>query len=326
MSMDSNLQLAFQSVAAAIKLRVLATEKGAANGVATLDGTGKVPTSQLPAAVLGSMSYQGVWNASTNTPAIPAAAASNKGYYYKVSVAGTTTVDTISEWAVGDWIASNGTVWDKVDNTEAVSSVAGRTGAIVLTKSDVGLANVDNTSDATKNVLSATILTTARTINGVSFNGSANIEIEGRLGTAIASAATTTIGTAGLGNTVHITGTTAITSFGTAAAGVSRTLIFDGALTITHNATSLICPGAANITTIAGTVIDVVSEGTSNWRVVDMVHPSVSFAELSFLDGVTSSIQTQIAAKADSTTVTTLSTNIGSTSTDYVAVFTAAMV
>lgn len=325
MSMDSNLQLAFQSVASAIKLRVAATEKGAANGVATLDSTGKVPSSQLPASVLGAVSYQGVWNASTNTPTIPAASSSNKGYYYKVSTAGTTTVDGVSEWAVGDWITSNGTTWDKTDNTETVSSVAGRTGAIVLTKSDVGLSNVDNTSDATKSVLSAATLTTPRTINGVSFNGSANIEIEERLGTAIASAATVTIGTAGLGNTIHITGTTTITSFGTAVAGTKRVLVFDGALTVTHNATSLICPGSANIATIAGTVIEVVSEGTTNWRITRLSHPNISFAEMSFLDGVTSNIQTQISSKADSSTVTTLSTNIGSTSTNYVAVFTAAM-
>lgn len=45
------------------------------------------------------------------------------------------------------------------------------------TKSDVGLGNADNTADTSKNVLSATKLTTARTINGVSFDGSANIAI-----------------------------------------------------------------------------------------------------------------------------------------------------
>lgn len=45
------------------------------------------------------------------------------------------------------------------------------------TKASVGLANVDNTSDAAKSVLSATKLTTASTINGVSFDGSANISI-----------------------------------------------------------------------------------------------------------------------------------------------------
>lgn len=327
MSMDSNLQLAFKAVASAIKMRIASSEKGAVNGVATLDGTGKVPTSQLPAAILGAAAYQGVWDASTNTPTIPTASAGNKGYYYKVSVAGTTVVDTIGEWKPGDWIISNGTVWDKVDNTEAVSSVAGKTGAIVLTKTDVGLGNVDNTADAAKNVLTAATLTTARTINGVSFNGSANINIEDRIGTAIPAAATITIGTAGLGETIHVTGTTAITSFGTAVqAGVKRRIVFDGALTLTHNAISLICPGSANITTIAGTVIEVIAETTANWRVTSVLHPSVSFAEMSYLDGVTSSIQTQISTKADSSVLSILATNVGPTNTNYVAVFTAAMV
>lgn len=151
----------------------------------------------------------------------------------------------------------------------------------------------------TGNASTATTLQTARTISGVSFNGSANIDIEDRLGAAIASAATTTIGTRGLGDYIHITGTTTITSFGTAAAaGVRRTLIFDEALTLTHNATSLICPGAANIVTVAGTIIEVVAETTANWRVVSITHPSLSMAELSYLDGVTSAIQTQLNAKA----------------------------
>lgn len=145
---------------------------------------------------------------------------------------------------------------------------------------------------------SAATLTTARTINGVSFNGSANINIEDRLGTPIASATTTTIGTAGLGDYIHITGTTTITSFGTASsAGVRRTLIFDGALTITHNATSLICLSATNIVTVAGTVIEVVAETTADWRVLNISHPSVGMLEIGYLDGVTSAIQTQINAK-----------------------------
>lgn len=149
------------------------------------------------------------------------------------------------------------------------------------------------------NAGTATTLQTARTISGVSFNGSANINIEDRLGTAIASAATTTVGTVGLGDYIHITGTTTITSLGTAgAAGIRRTLIFDGALTLTHNATSLICPGAANIVTVAGTVIEVVAESTANWRVVSITHPSLSIAELGYLNGVTSDIQTQLNAKA----------------------------
>lgn len=327
MSLDSNLQLAFQAVGAQLKLKISTSQIGVANGVAGLDGTGKVPTSQLPSSILGAVSYQGVWNASTNTPVLPAASSANKGYYYKVSVAGTTAIDGVAEWAVGDWITSNGTTWDKTDNTETVSSVAGRTGAIVLTKSDVGLSNVDNTADSAKNVLSAATLTTPRTINGVSFNGSSNINIESRLGTSIAGAATTTIGTAGLGETIHITGTSTITSFGTASsAGTTRRLIFDGATTITHNATSLICPGGVPIVAHIGTIINVIAETTTNWRVVSVTHPNVSFTEIGFLDGVTSSIQTQLGAKVDTSTYNTFVTNVGSTTTDYVAVLNAAMV
>ena len=85
------------------------------------------------------------------------------------------------------------------------------------------------------------------------------------LGSNIASATTTDIGAA-TGNTVHVTGTTTITGLGTVAAGTTRTVIFDGALTLTHNGTSLILPGAANIATAAGDVATFVSEGSGNWR------------------------------------------------------------
>lgn len=83
----------------------------------------------------------------------------------------------------------------------------------------------------------------------------------------IASAGTCDIGTSA-GNYVKITGTTTITAFGTptAAANTTRVVLFGGALTLTHNATSLILPGAANITTAAGDVAMFVHEGSGNWR------------------------------------------------------------
>ena len=54
------------------------------------------------------------WNASTNTPAIPAASAANQGNYYVTSVAGTTSVGTNNLWGIGDWLVSNGTSWDRL--------------------------------------------------------------------------------------------------------------------------------------------------------------------------------------------------------------------
>ena len=120
------------------------TDKGLPNGVATLDGGGKVPISELPAAVLGALSYQGTWNASTNTPTLTTSVGT-KGYYYVVSVAGTTNLDGITDWKVGDWAVFNGAVWQKVDNTDAVTSVNGYTGTVVLAASDVGAPTTSGT-------------------------------------------------------------------------------------------------------------------------------------------------------------------------------------
>jgi hypothetical protein len=111
-------------------------DAGAANGVATLDAGGKVPVSELPAAVLGALSYQGTWDASTNTPTLTSSVGT-KGYYYVVSVAGNTNLNGITDWLVGDWAVYNGTVWQKVDNTETVTSVNGQTGAVVLTTTNI---------------------------------------------------------------------------------------------------------------------------------------------------------------------------------------------
>jgi hypothetical protein len=97
---------------------------GVANGVASLDGTGKVPISELPSAVIGALNYQGTWNASTNTPTL-ASGVGTKGYYYVVNVAGTTNLDGITDWQIGDWAVYNGTAWQKVDNTDAGGDVVG---------------------------------------------------------------------------------------------------------------------------------------------------------------------------------------------------------
>jgi hypothetical protein len=84
-------------------------------------------------------------------------------------------------------------------------------------------------------------------------------------GADIASATTTDIaGTSGFYN--DVTGTTTVTGLGTVAAGVHKVIKFEGALVLTHNATSLILPGATNITTADGDVAWFISEGSGNWR------------------------------------------------------------
>lgn len=104
------------------------------NGVATLDGSGKVPTSQLPASAT---LYKGTWNASTNTPSISNATGST-GYLYIVSVAGTQNLGFGSlTFAVGDNVIHNGSIYQIITSTQSVTSVNGSQGTVVLTTSNI---------------------------------------------------------------------------------------------------------------------------------------------------------------------------------------------
>jgi hypothetical protein len=159
------------------------TQKAAALGVATLDAGGTVPLSQIPASIQGGVSYQGTWNASTNTPTLTNGVGT-KGYYYVVSVAGNTNLDGITSWNVGDWAIFNGTVWQKVDNTDAVTSVNGYTGTVVLTNTDISGFGTMSTQNANS------VAITGGTINGTTIG--ATTASTGAFTTATASTSLTT--------------------------------------------------------------------------------------------------------------------------------------
>jgi hypothetical protein len=109
------------------------------------------------------------------------------------------------------------------------------------------------------------VKTQAQTVSGIWSHSAAINEAQGA---DIASASTTDLGAA-TGNYVNITGTTPITSLGTIQAGTRRLVRFAGALTLTHNSTSLILPSSANITTVSGDVAHFVSLGAGNWKCVN---------------------------------------------------------
>jgi len=137
---------------------------GSAFGAATLDAGGTIPLAQIPASIKGGVSYQGTWNATTNTPTLTSGSGT-KGYYYVISVVGSTSLDGITDWKIGDWAIFNGTVWQKVDNTDAVTSVNGYTGTVALAYSDLGTVPVANggtniTTYATGDILYASAANT----------------------------------------------------------------------------------------------------------------------------------------------------------------------
>lgn len=112
----------------------------------TVDSKGRITAASNGAGAAGSLVYQGVWNASTNTPTLTSASSPTTGWYYKVSVAGTTAIDGFSAWTVGDMLISNGAVWDAVQGGSSdVVSVNGNVGAVTIDKGAVGLGNVVNT-------------------------------------------------------------------------------------------------------------------------------------------------------------------------------------
>ena len=98
------------------------SEKGNANGYASLDSQGKVPISQLPSSI---MEYKGTWNASTNTPTL-ANGTGDTGDVYICNVAGTVNFGAGPiTFAVGDYVIYSGTIWQRSSGAVGtVTSVA----------------------------------------------------------------------------------------------------------------------------------------------------------------------------------------------------------
>lgn len=84
------------------------------------------------ASVAGGLSYQGTWNASTNTPTLASGVGTN-GYYYIVSTAGSTNLDGITDWQIGDWLLFNGTAWQKIDQTDLITSITSADASVTVT-------------------------------------------------------------------------------------------------------------------------------------------------------------------------------------------------
>lgn len=119
---------------------VTTSQIGAANGVASLDGGGKVPVGQLPSVV---MEYQGSWNPNTNTPALSDGSGTN-GYVYYVTAQRSSSVSGLTDpsmvnFQIGDLIIYSSSVgkYQLVTPAAGVQSVNNLQGAVTLTQGNV---------------------------------------------------------------------------------------------------------------------------------------------------------------------------------------------
>jgi hypothetical protein len=162
---------------------------------------------------IGALNYKGAWNATTNTPTI-VSGVGVKGDYFVVGVAGSTTIDGISNWGIGDWIVYNGNVWQRVEggadlngvnlSVSGTTTLSGQTASTALAlNASKEVVSVTNTGTG-DNVLatSPTLVTPAlgTPASGVVTNltGTASININGTVGATTANTgAFTTLNTSG---------------------------------------------------------------------------------------------------------------------------------
>ena len=133
----------------------LDTQKGVVNGIAELDGNGLVPADQLPISV---MDFKGTFGSAGSTTGgdLPSTGLS-AGDVYISDEDGFASTEAGQTFDLGDWALYNGTTWNKIDNTDAVTSVNGATGAVVLGTDNIneGSTNLYYTDTRARAALSA---------------------------------------------------------------------------------------------------------------------------------------------------------------------------
>ena len=233
--------------------------------VITVNAKGVI-TSGTTASFTGGLSYQGSWNASANTPTLVSSTGVN-GYYYIVSVAGSTNLDGITDWQVGDWAIFNGTVWQKIDQTNLVSSVNGQTGVVSIAYADLAgaIPTWNQNTTGTAAGLSATLAIasggTGQTTASAAFNALSPITTTGDLILGNGTNSATRLGIGANGYLLSSNGTTAswqpapaggVTTFDAGTTGLTPSTATSGAISLAG--TLIVGNGGTGATTLTGYV------------------------------------------------------------------------
>jgi len=229
-----------------------------------------IPTANMP---MGNFRHTGVSDGSARTDYAALGQTQNSAFLWGNTAGGTANAATISlnpplaAYAAGQAFRFQ---TGAAANTSAVTLNVNSLGAVAVNKGDGTAALAAGDLPASAMVTVVHDGTRFRLIDPATNDALVQAWVD------LASATTTDLST--VGANVRITGTTTITGFGTAASGITRKLRFAAALTLTHNATSLILPGAANITTAAGDTAEAISLGSGNWVLVDFTRAAAGYA------------------------------------------------
>jgi hypothetical protein len=256
--------------------RALANDDLPASGVAasTYGSTTQIPvitvnakgvlTAVTNTTIIGTLSYQGGWNASTNTPTLTSSVGV-AGYYYVVTTAGSTNLNGITDWQVGDWVIYNGSVWQKIDQTNTVSSVNGQTGAVSIAYADLAGAiptwnqNTTGTAAGLSSTLAIGSGGTGQTTASAAFNALSPITTTGDLIIGNGTNSATRLGIGTNGYILTSNGTTAtwtaapasgVTSFAGGTTGLTPATATTGAITLAG--TLVVGNGGTGVATLTG--------------------------------------------------------------------------
>ena len=233
--------------------------------VLTVNAKGVI-TSATTAAITGALVYQGAWNALTNTPTLTSSVGVS-GYYYVVSVAGTTNLNGITDWQVGDWAIFNGSTWQKIDQTNTVSSVNGQTGVVSIAYADLAGAiptwnqNTTGTAAGLSTTLAIGSGGTGQTTASAAFNALSPITTTGDLILGNGTNSATRLGIGANGYLLTSDGTTAswaaapaagVSSFSAGTTGFTPSTATTGAISLAG--TLVVGNGGTGATTLTGYV------------------------------------------------------------------------
>jgi hypothetical protein len=203
--------------------------------------------------VSGALVYQGTWDALTNNPTLTSGVGT-KGYYYVVSIAGTTNLDGVTDWQVGDWAVFNGTVWQKVDNSEItyVSNVATGTGLTGGPITSTGTISISNTT------------VTAASYGAADTVGTFTVNAQGQLTAAANASIAINVGavSGAVPNTVNVIAGTGLSGGGALTANVTLT---NAGVTAFNTRTGNVTLSGTDVTTALG-----YTPGTGNGTVTSV--------------------------------------------------------